>query len=278
MADDVTFEYLNTNAGRSFFERICRDETVSSQNIYLGGVGTLGEKRMHRVIKRAIADEEFHEIRVADALAADGIGDGRIGKKTVADVLRGGEIFEVQTGSFRPLKAKLEWLFENTPYEITVVHPICADRSLVWIDPASGEVSQPHKARKQENARSIADSLYFIKDFVTDPARQCRFRLVLLLLDVLEYRNRDGWSRDGKRGSSKYERIPLGLEGVEILRTAEDYARVFLPEGLTEFTAKEYAKRTGIKGLATYSALHFLEELGLISECGKEGRSTMWRT
>ena len=56
----------------------------------------------------------------------------------------------------------------------------------------------------------------------------------------------DGWGRDGKRGSNRYERIPTALCGRVDLRTPADYAAYFLPQEPTAFpdgyfTAAGYA-------------------------------------
>jgi len=275
--NDSIFEKLNTKEGRKGFEDICLEEFASSKNVYMGGIGTLGEKRMHRVIKRAVAPSECHEIPLLDALASDGIEIKGKRTKIVADAFVDGEILEAQTGGFRPLRAKLEWIFKNTPYDVTVIHPIYTERSVCWIDTQTGEVSKPSKGRRRQTCRSIAGDMYWIRDFLQDETVCARFRVVLLYLDVYEFRNRDGWSRDGKRGSSKNEIIPRHLNDVKILSGKDSFADNFLDIAPEQFTAKEYAKISGVKGMDTYSILHVLEELGYLEENGKIDRSVIWK-
>jgi hypothetical protein len=109
----------------------------------------------------------------------------------------------------------------------------------------------------------------------------------LLLLELEEYRMADGWSKDRKRGSNRYERFPTALLGDVTLWTPADYATYFLPSALSApdgegicplFTAADYAKATGIRGKATYSMLRLLEGLALLEETEeKVGRSRGYR-
>ena len=101
--------------------------------------------------------------------------------------------------------------------------------------------------------RDVAKELYWLSDYVGNP----RVSVRLLLLELEEYRMADGWSRDKKRGSNRYERFPTALLGDVTLITPADYADYFLPAALSSpdtegsyplFTAAAYAKATGIRG------------------------------
>ena len=102
----------------------------------------------------------------------------------------------------------------------------------------------------------------------------------LELLEVEEVRLRDGWGRDGKRGSHRYEYIPLALLDEVVLACPEDYAEHFLPqeEALpSPFTAAQYARATGLRGKAAYALLHILTDLGFLSPADKIGRAGAWK-
>jgi hypothetical protein len=129
----------------------------------------------------------------------------------------------------------------------------------------------------------VAKELYWLSDYIGNP----RVSVRLLLLEIEEYRLADGWSRDKKRGSNRYERFPTALLGDVTLTTPADYADYFLPPALSApdgegnyplFTAAAYAKATGIRGRATYSMIHLMEKLGLVEEQEeKAGRSKTYR-
>jgi hypothetical protein len=243
-------------------------------------IGTLREKRLHACIKRYLCpDEACHERPVGDLLWEEGAKPRRM----VADILTDGYIMEVQTGGFFPLREKIGWYLTHTPCRVTVVHPIPAVKYLSWIDPADGSILSRTKSPKRGRVKDVAKELYWVSDFIGDP----RFSVRLLLLELEEYRLADGWSRDKKRGSNRYERFPTALLGDVTLWTPADYAAYFLPAALSApdgegicplFTAADYAKATGIRGKATYSMLRLLEGLALLEETEeKVGRSRGYR-
>lgn len=263
------------------------DEVMASPRFRMGKhqspecaphIGTLREKRLHAAVKLYLCpDETCHERPVADLWPVEEMPAKS--RRMVADILTDGCIFEVQTGGFFPLKPKIEWYLAHTPCHVTVVHPIPTVKYLSWIDPADGSILSRHKSPKRGRVRDVAKELYWLSDFIGDP----RLSVRILLLELEEYRLADGWSRDKKRGSNRYERFPTALLGDVTLTTSADYAAYFLPPALSSpdtegncpvFTAAEYAKATGIRGKATYSTIHLLERLGLIRETEeKVGRS-----
>ena len=90
-----------------------------------GGIGTLGEKQMHAVIKKFICDDEAkHEITIQGSYGYIGSSNETKRRKFVADVLDQNTIYEIQTGSFRPLADKIKWILDNTTYNIVIIHPI----------------------------------------------------------------------------------------------------------------------------------------------------------
>ncbi len=269
--------------------KVIADEVMASPRFRMGchafpanapHIGTLREKRLHAAVKLYLCpDEACHERPVGDLLRE---GDAKP-RRMVADILTDGHIFEVQTGGFYPLRDKIGWYLAHTPCRVTVVHPIPAVKFLSWIDPNDGSVLSRHKSPKRGRVRDVAKELYWLSDFIGDP----RFSVRLLLLELEEYRLADGWSKDKKRGSNRYERFPTALLGDVILTTPADYADYFLPPALSVpdgegkyplFTAADYAKATGIRGKATYSTIHLLEKMDLVEETAeKVGRSKTYR-
>ena len=88
-------------------------------------IGSLGERTLHLALKYYFEpDKTFHEIKCG---------------RYHADIFRDGEIIEVQTGNCAPLAKKLLKLTEQIP--VTVVHPIVAEKRIIWIDPENGEMT-----------------------------------------------------------------------------------------------------------------------------------------
>lgn len=220
-----------------------------------GGIGTLGEKTLHAVLKYYIEpDPFFHEVSVG----------GR-----VADIYNEDGITEIQTRSLERLIKKLPSLLEKA--KVTVVFPIPYRKWISWIDPATGELS---KRRRSPKTGRLFDALYELgklKKFI----REEGFSVKIMLIDTEEHRNLDGWGNGGKRGSSRNERFPLRLESETDLKCPEDY-RVFLPEDLASpFTIKEYEKAAKVSYRSAVSGVAILREAGIVSLCGKRGRENL---
>ena len=271
------FEGEPSLAEKLHFERISREvaqmpwhtaHTSPTADKSAPVIGTLREKRLHAVVKRYLCEDiSTHEIPLQDLVSLDSAPQ----TKMVADVLVGNMIYEVQTGSFYPLKKKLEWYLEHTDFHITVVHPMVGIKYLSWIDPASGQVAERNKLSRKGRVKDIAGELYWLSDFIGHP----RFSLRLLLLEIEEYRILNGYGKEKKNRAEKYERFPVSLLGDVALCEPEDYAFYFLPHdmGTTPFTAAEYSKASGIRGKAAYAMLHLMVQLGILKEGEKRGRS-----
>jgi len=229
-----------------------------------GGIGTLGEKTLHAVLKDFFEpDPGAHEIRVGPY---------------VADIVGEGGIVEIQTGNFQSLRKKLAAFLETAP--VTVVYPITHFKWLLWLDPESGDISPRRKSPRAGHFPDAMFELYKIMPLLRHP----NLRLCLLLVDLEEYRLRDGWSADKKRGSHRYERIPLALAGRLDLRTCADWCSpeaqlAFFPASLpSPFTSKDYARAARLNIHAAQTALRVLAHMGAAERCGKRGNLYLYTT
>ncbi len=260
---------------RERFAEICRELCTAPQGRYAdeNSIGVLGEKRLHAIIKRFICpDTAFHELLPPLSPSADAAESVKR-KKYVADILCGDEIYEIQTGSLYPLRDKLRWYADNTDCHITIVHPIAAKKRNIWIDPATGE-SRP--SRSLCPAKRPCDILPELK-YVAPLAASGRVTVLLLMLEAEEYRFLDGFGNGGKRGSSRFELLPISLMDEVLLQMPEDYFAL-LPKALpsTAFTAAEFAHLMRFRSRPAYTAIHALEALGVLSACGKRGRAALY--
>ncbi len=90
-----------------------------------------------------------------------------------------------------------------------------------------------------------------------------------------ETRLLDGWSRDKKRGATKYDRIPLELVDEMLFERVEDY-RMMIPPELSGFTTREYAKSTKIPLSHAQTALNIFYYLNVVERIGKKGNSYLY--
>lgn len=271
MRENSIFEISRADTLR--FRRIVIDVMSLACTVDNGeyeGIGTLGEKQMHAAIKRFICpDESKHEIKL-DKPKDDADGKTKA-RRFVADVLDGKNVYEIQTGSFGPLVKKIQWILDNTDYNITVIHPI-AETKWVNLLGDDGNISRRYKSPKREKLEDIASEIYYLRDFISCP----RFSLVILMLEAEQYKKNVEKNKKRRAKYEKYELIPMNLLRAHIFYGVEDY-KYFLPESLgNTFTVKEYSKATGIRGMDAYSIVHTLCYLGLCREDGKSGRATLY--
>lgn len=221
------------------------------------GIGTLQEKTVHAVMKNYYApDEEMHEIPIGNY---------------VADIYTGKQIIEIQNGNFYKIRGKLDAFL--TEYPVTVVYPIPHTKWLIWIDEESGELSRKRKSPLTGNVYRAFAELYRIKNYLLNENLHFRFPLV----DVEEYRLLNGWSRDRKKGSCRYDRIPVALFDEVIIERREDYLQ-FLPYGLPEeFTSNDLAEMAKIPVRMAGLALNILTYLKITELIGKRGRAYLYR-
>ena len=157
---------------------------LAAEQTYLGGdcpggIGTLGERRLHAALKRFLSpDVTTHEI---------GVGRYR------ADVLTDGHVYEVQTRRMDRLTAKLR-VFLDT-YDVTVVYPVARQKYLSWVDPETGDVTSPRKSPIHGKVQDCLYELFYLAEFLTHP----RFHVKVLLADLQEYRTLTGYGRAKKR-------------------------------------------------------------------------------
>ena len=155
---------------------------------------------------------------------------------------------------------------------VTVVYPFPRTRYLIWTDPATGETSRPRKSPKIGTPLTALHELYHIRTLLGVEA----LTVELLLVDLDEYRLLDGYGKSKKKGSTLGEKIPRGEPELIRLQTVEDY-QALLPADLpTEFTAPQFGKLTGLRGRSVYSAIHVLEELGILQAQGTQGRAVLY--
>lgn len=218
------------------------------------GVGTLGERHLHAFLKSYFEpDTDYHEVA--------------IGKYT-ADICRDMSITEIQTRSLDKLRGKLEYyLLEG--YSVNVVYPITHVKWLVWIDPETGEMSPKRKSGKKGSYFDALWELYKIKYFLDWD----RIAITLMLIDMEEYRNLDGYGVRRKRRSTRNNRVPVKLCDIERLQSPDDYRRLFLPDCLGErFTSADYALAAGIARNSVFTPIDILKYMGVIQVDGKIGR------
>ncbi len=236
-----------------------RDKIITLTSREREGIGMQKEKTVHAILKNTFDPESSHqEIPLG---------------KYIADVFDGERVTEIQSANFGALRGKLSAFLKD--YKVTVVYPLPYQKKVIWIDPETGELSTPHKGPKGSVFQAFKE-LYRIRPLLTHP----NLTVDVMMLEVEEYRVRDGWSADGKRGSHRYDRIPLAIYDEYILQNAKDYAAL-LPETLPEvFTSADLKRCAGSsrKNISWSAVLLMMTEQGAVERLPeKKGRSYCYR-
>lgn len=220
------------------------------------GIGTLGEKTLHAVLKNYFEPNAAnHEIKVGGF---------------VADIVNDNGVTEIQTRSFDRLKRKLSAFLELAP--VTVVCPVVREKQLIWLDPETGEMSKKRKSPKSGRPADALFELCRIHEFIGHK----NLTVCILMLDCEEYRIKNGYANDGKRGSTRYERIPTALCEEIYLSEKSDYTEL-LPSALPDsFTAADFRRAVRFGGMSASFALKMLCELGICEKTGQRGRAYIY--
>ncbi len=221
------------------------------------GIGTLGEKVLHAVLKSYYEpDKSFHEIKACGF---------------VADIKREEEIIEIQTSSFDRLNKKLEKYLEL--YDVTVVFPIEYNKSIVWIDPETGAVVARNKSNKKGTPIDFLYEVSKIRRFINHK----RLSFDLLFIDMDEYKLLDGYGRNRKNRCTKLYKMPLALHNIITVKSAEDIIK-FLPPEITDgrFTFAEFERFTRIRDRRARYSLNALIEYGVVKAVDRSGKAIIY--
>lgn len=239
-----------------------KEQFESAKNKIIGikrnrnGIGTLSEKTVHAILKNYYEpDEDYHEIPV---------------NGYVADIYRDGNIIEIQTANFNKLRNKL-YVFLND-YQVTVVYPMPYIKWLSWLDEETGYIGPKRKSPKKGNPYEAFYQLYKIKSYLTNP----NIRIKIVMMNMEEIRLLNGWSKDKKKGSSRFDRIPTEIVEEIDLYSLEDYMQMVPIELAETFCSKDYAKASHLSIGMAQTALNILTYTGTVKRIGKRGNEILY--
>lgn len=232
-----------------FFKEVC--QKIISAEKEQNGIGTLGEKTLHAVLKQYYEpDKNSHETKIGSF---------------VADVVTDSGIIEIQTRAFDKLRKKLALFLEISP--VTVVYPIPKTKWLFWIDEQTGETTKKRKSPKQGRIFDIIPELYKIKPLIN----HINFRLCIVLIDMEEYRYLNGWSKDKKKGSTCSDRVPVEIVQEVYINKTADYIKLIPDELSGQFTSKDYKSAAKTNMHTSQLALNILHHIGVVKRVEKKG-------
>ncbi len=229
---------------------------AANHDLGCNGIGTLHERTLHLVLKYYFApDPACHERPlggfVADAVTEEGV-------------------FEIQTRNLSRLKEKLQAFLPLCP--VTVVHPICAPRWILWVD-ENGVVQSKRKSPKKETVYTALRELYGLRDLLDHP----NLRIAICETEVELYRCMNGYGKQKKVHGEHIDRVPIALHHVHLLESPVDYVRL-LPEKLpAQFTAASLAAACAISTEDARFLINLLQRFSMVQRIGTENRARLWQ-
>lgn len=255
MQEEKRYPVADMEENRRYFGEIA--DLLLSRGKEENGFGTLKEKTIHEVIKDFYCyDHDFQEQK-----------RGRY----IADIAVDGDIWEIQTRAFDKLRGKLSAFLPD--YHVTVIYPVAAVKKIYWLNQETGEVTGGRCSPRKGSAYDVFQELYKIRPYLQNP----NLSIHIFLMDMEEYKLLNGWGKDKKRGSSRYDRLPGNLRDIVRLETVKDY-RYFLPDSLPDlFTSLDMAKCAHISRSTAQTCLLILRDLEIVELVGKKGRANLHR-
>lgn len=185
-----------------------------------------------------------------------------------ADLLRGDEVIEIQTGNFQAIRGKLRRLLKA--YRVTLVHPVAERRVVTRRD---GEKETRRASPKRGRVEEVFGELVYCPELPLSP----RFRLIVLLVHEEEVLVNDGGGSWRRRRWSVGDRRLISVLGSRVFESTRDYL-LLLPEGLpAEFTVSDLQKASGLRAALARRMLYTLTKMGAAEEAGKKGRAKLYR-
>jgi hypothetical protein len=223
----------------------------------LNSIGTRNEKSLHRALKlRYAASAEAVEVARAGYIC-DAVG-------------KDGEIIEIQTGSFGPLKKKLAALTRLG--KVKLVYPVALSTVIELYD-AGGVLQSKKKSPRKGTIWEIFRSFLHAPTLMLLP----RLNIEIALVSITEKRVDDGTGSWFRRGIRVDDRVFEAWEGALTLTRPSDYRR-FIPYDRCEtFTVKELAKKARIRETLAKKTLWVLTKAGFTERAGKRGRAITYR-
>ena len=229
---------------------------ISQSNHERYNIGTYKEKTLHLALKRYFCDDQnYHEVPV---------------EGFIADIMRDDTIYEIETSGFSGLCPKLSSYLPK--YKVNLVIPVIAKKYVSWIDPLTSEISKKHTSPKKENIYDVIFETVRILPYINEK----NLTVIAVFLEADEYRMADGWSRNGKRGSHRFEMIPISISDITKLNTDSDYLKCIPRELNDEFTVKDFIKATGTNEMTSRAVIKVLCAREIVKKSGQRGKSFIY--
>ncbi len=219
------------------------------------------ETSLHRQLKAAYAEE------AGDAQIEQPLGKYRI------DVVRNGELIEIQHGSLAAIRTKIATLLKK--HRVRVVKPIVARKRLIKQAQRGGKVVSRRLSPKRGTILDLFHELiYFTRVFPHE-----NLALEAPLVEVEEWRFPGHGRRRRHRQTDQQveDQKLIQIERVYDFRTAEDLLELMPNDLPSTFDTAELAAGLAVDRSVAQRIAYCLRHIGAFDEVGKRGNARVYR-
>lgn len=220
-------------------------------------IGTLNEGPLHAALKATYAANGGEE-----EVNVNGF---------VADAVRGGVIYEVQTGSFSGLQRKMSSLLEQQ--RVVLVHPIATNTTIIKMPQEEGGKPSRRKSPKHGRAVHIVNELVYLPALLNHP----NFAVEVVLTEEEEIRYYDPMKRRRRGGWRVAERRLLNIAGGMRIDQMTDLLACLKADLPREFTTQDLAEALQEPRHIAQKLAYCLRHAEAAEVCGKVGNALKYR-
>lgn len=223
----------------------------------MNGIGLLNEKPLHAELKRLTSlPGDLFEVPL-----------GRF----VIDIVRGGQLLEIQTASIGSMKGKLRQLLPDHP--VRLIYPLPVEKWIV-MEPAGRTGRETRrKSPKRGRIEHVFIELVSIPDLISHP----NFSFEIVMTREEEHRKPVRTRSWRRKGWELQERRLLEIVERRLYQAPDDW-RSLVPDTISaEFTTGDLAGAMGIERYLAQKMAYCYNRSGLIEQIGKQGRSWLYR-
>jgi hypothetical protein len=181
-----------------------------------------------------------------------------------------GEIIEVQTGSFGPLKDKIKRLAYLG--NIRIIHPIIMQKHIELYD-IEGNLLYSRKSPRKGTIWDLFKVLLYAPELPLIP----ELTIELALVAVKEQRCKDGLGSWRRKGIRIIDKCLAEYYHAICLRGIKDYYRFIPFDKYEQFTVRDLGNTAGIKPGLARKTLYVLTKLGIIKRMTKKGNAWIYK-
>ena len=195
----------------------------------------------------------------------------RLGRFRI-DVVRGGELIEIQNGSLAALRDKIRTL--TAEHDVRVVKPIVVRKTLVKLAKRGGKVLERRTSPKRGKLLDVFEELVYWRRVFPHP----RLTLEIVLVDIEEHRfpghgRRRRWRRNEFQVDDQHL---LTVHETRTFRSGADLVAL-LPELLpATFHSGHVAEGLAVPRGMAQRIVYCLREMGLLTQVGKERNALLY--